>query len=410
MLLAICSIFFPLSTLLLLNTQNFMKYVFIFSFLLIPLGILSILYRYLQQKMLPCYNKKKKVRVMGISKQIGPHPKGKKNSITDVPGVKVGHVTLSGDGIETGVTAVIPKENIFREKLVAASHVVNGFAKPQGLIQIDELGTLEAPILLTNTLAVGTTLTASVKYMLAHNPEIGSTTGTVNCPVLECNDMTFNNIRHLAIQEEDVLEAINKAGETCEEGAIGAGRGMRCHQLKGGIGTASRLITFDRTYTLGALVLSNHAKLKELMVEGHAIESLLKTPTSLDPDEEEQGSIVIILATDLPLTSRQLKRVCKRALAGISRTGATSGNGSGEIALAFSTANIIPHDTKEILNLQTLPNEQMDPIFSATINTIHEAILSSLLHAESMTDREGIHVKSLHDILKEFPQFYEYIC
>ena len=349
---------------------------------------------------------------MGLKKEIGMYKKGKSNCITDVEGVKVGQVTIKTGDVQTGVTAIVPKENIFNEKLLAASHVVNGFAKPQGLIQIDELGTLEAPIILTNTLSVGTALTASVKYMLEQNPEIGVDTGTINCPVLECNDMRLNDIRCLHVTEEHVLEAITNASVEFEEGAVGAGRGMRCHELKGGIGTSSRVVHYDREYNIGVLVLTNHAKFHELTIDGKNIKALreesLKRKLPVDK-EKEQGSIIIIIATDLPLSSRQLKRVCKRAMAGISRTGANSGNGSGEIALAFSTYNKIPHEREEFVDIKCLSDDKIDDVFSATIDAIHESILSSMIHAESVKGYKDFEVESLRDVLEGILGFEEYL-
>ena len=175
---------------------------------------------------------------MGIDKKIGRLEKGKLNLITDVKGIKIGHKTLANGNIQTGVTAIIPTENnIFKEKFLCASYVINGFGKSVGLVQVDELGTLETPIILTNTLSVGTALTGLVKYMLKNNPEIGESTGTVNPIVLECNDMRLNDIRALNIKEEDVFDAIKDADSIFEEGAVGAGRGMKCYELKGGIGS-----------------------------------------------------------------------------------------------------------------------------------------------------------------------------
>lgn len=349
---------------------------------------------------------------MGLSINIGRFKKGKKNSITDVEGVAVGHVTLNGEGQNTGVTAIIPKKNIFKEKLVAGVHVINGFAKPAGLVQIEELGTLEAPIILTNTLSVGNALTASVKYMLSNNPEIGRTTGTVNCPVLECNDMRLNDIRALHVKEKDVLKAIESAGDIVEEGAVGAGRGMRCHELKGGIGTASRIVNIGEDYTVGVLVLTNHAKYDELTIEGVNIKDYrdnLNNERTNCSKEKEQGSIIVIIATDIPLSSRQLKRVAKRAMSGISRTGANSGNGSGEVAVAFSTCNKILHDGGNFTEVKCLLDDKIDPVFNATIDAVHEAILSSMLHAESMVGYSGFKAESLRDILKEISLFENYL-
>lgn len=348
---------------------------------------------------------------MGLSKEFLRFKKGKLNKITDVEGVFVGHSTISSENNKTGVTAIIPKENIFKEKLLAASHVINGFSKPQGLIQIDELGTIEAPIILTNTLSVGTCLTASVKYMLENNPEIGLTTGTINCPVLECNDMRLNDIRSLSVKEEDVFFALESASCDFEEGSVGAGTGMRCHELKGGIGSASRIVSFDRDYTIGVLVLTNHARYKELMIDGKYLKDIYKIEELEEKErvEKEAGSIIVIIATDIPMSSRILKRLSKRAMSGISRTGANSGNGSGEIALAFSTANKIYHGKDEFVEIKTIADDRTDEIFAATIDAVHEAIFSSMLHSDSMTGFNGYHVNSLRDIISKFSQYEHFL-
>ena len=171
---------------------------------------------------------------------------GPRNLITDVPGVKVGQVTLRQGEINTGVTAILPHErNLFQEKVMAGAAVINGFGKSAGLVQVEELGTIESPIILTNTLSVGTALTAMVKYMMAQNPDIGVETGTVNCLVTECNDGRLNDIRGLHVTEEHVLQAVKSAAEDFEEGAVGGGTGMVCLGLKGGIGSSSRQFEAD---------------------------------------------------------------------------------------------------------------------------------------------------------------------
>lgn len=347
---------------------------------------------------------------MGLKIKIGQFPKGPQNSITDVAEVRVGHTTLDRGPVQTGVTAIIPKENIFDKKLIAASHVINGFSKPTGLTQINELGTLEAPIVLTNTLSVGTTINASIKYMLHNNPDIGVSTGTVNCPVLECNDMRLNDIRKLSITENDVFMAIENASDLVLEGSVGAGRGMRCHQLKGGIGTSSRIIKLDKEYTIGVLVLSNHGKYSELKIEDKRIADYHKISNQcLNDKEKEQGSIIVIIATDIPLNSRQLKRVAKRAMSGIAKTGATSGNGSGEIALAFSTHNVINHEEGYFTDIKCIMDYKLDEIFAATIDAVYESILSSMLHSSKMIGHNNFVSESLRDILKEQCLFGEYI-
>lgn len=320
--------------------------------------------------------------IENIKLKIGKLQKGKNNLITDVKGVKVGHKTLDNGNIKTGVTAIIPhSDNIFREKLICSSYVINGFGKSVGLVQINELGTLETPIILTNTLSVGTCSTALVKYMLKENDDIGVTTGTVNPVVCECNDGYLNDIRGLHVKEEDVFDAIENAEINFKEGNIGAGTGMSCYQLKGGIGSASRVLKLDdKEYTIGSLVLSNFGLKEDLLVDGIKVgEKILKK----ESEELEKGSIIIILATDIPMNERQLKRIAKRVPIGLARTGSHIGNGSGDIVIAFSTANRIKHyEDKDIVSIKIINENIIDKIFRGVIECVEEAVISSLLHSE----------------------------
>lgn len=325
--------------------------------------------------------------------------KGKYNKISDVSGILVGHKTLSDGDTQTGVTVILPRKDIFRQKCPAAAHVINGFGKTSGLIQIEELGTLESPIALTNTLSVGTVQQALVKHMLKENQEIGLSTGTVNVVVGECNDGYLNAIRSCAVTEADVYEAIDDAKEDFALGSVGAGTGMSCFEMKGGIGSSSRLLSIGRqTYTLGALVLSNFGKKQDFRFEHNAFSSCQDTVP-------EQGSIMIILATDLPLSSRQLKRMCKRTSAALARIGSWLGNGSGDIAIAFSTGNTIRHDDLNAIQLMQILNENyMDLVFRATIEACEEAILSSLRYAETVIGRDE-HIRySLKDTLQQMKE------
>lgn len=332
--------------------------------------------------------------------RVGKLPCGPLDKISDVPGVTVGHCTLADGGVQTGVTALLPHQgDIFHDKVMAASHVINGFGKTTGLVQIDELGTLETPILFTNTLSVGTVETALVKYMLDENPDICETTGSVNPVVCECNDSGLNDIRGLHVTEENVWAALADCRADFAEGAVGAGRGMRCHGLKGGIGSASRVVELDgKQYTIGALVLSNHAVFDDLVVAGTPIQSLLDAHI---PPHEDKGSIIAVLATDIPLSERQLRRLCHRALVGLSRTGSFCGNGSGEIVIAFTTANRVPHySEKAILPMGMLHDDAINPLFRAVAECVEESVLSSLLHAETVTGYHGRTVRCLSDLLK----------
>lgn len=320
--------------------------------------------------------------IENIKLKIGKLPEGKNNLITDVNGIKVGHKTLDNGKIKTGVTAIIPhSDNIFREKLICSSYVINGFGKSIGLVQIDELGTLETPIILTNTLSVGTCSTALVKYMLRENEDIGTTTGTVNPVVCECNDGYLNDIRGLHVKEEDVFDAIENAEVNFKEGNVGAGTGMSCYQLKGGIGSASRVLKLDdKEYTIGSLVLSNFGLKEDLLVDGIKVGDKI---LDKEAEELEKGSIIIILATDIPMNERQLRRIAKRVPIGLARTGSHIGNGSGDIVIAFSTANRIKHyEEKDIVSIKIINENIIDKVFRGVIECVEEAVISSLLHSE----------------------------
>ena len=261
------------------------------------------------------------------------------------------------------------------------TYVINGFGKSIGLVQINELGTLETPIILTNTLSVGTCSTALVKYMLKENEDIGATTGTVNPVVCECNDGYLNDIRGLHVKEEDVFDAIENAEINFKEGNIGAGTGMSCYQLKGGIGSASRVLKLDdKEYTIGSLVLSNFGLKEDLLVDGIKVgEKILEK----ESEELEKGSIIIILATDIPMNERQLKRIAKRVPIGLARTGSHIGNGSGDIVIAFSTANRIKHyEDRDIVSIKIINENIIDKVFRGVIECVEEAFISSLLHSE----------------------------
>lgn len=305
----------------------------------------------------------------------GPH-----NAITDVPGVMVGHSTLRDEkrGVATGVTAVLAhQDNIFRRRVRAASHVINGRGKAVGLPEIDELGVIETPVLLTSTLQVGMAVDTLVRYMLERTPEICETTGTVNPVVLECADLYLSDARSMPLGPEHVLEAIESAsGGPVAQGSVGAGTGMRCMGFKSGIGTASRIMNIGKEkHTLGVLVLSNygHTRHDVLLVKGVEVPS---SDASHLPDEE--GSIVVIIATDAPFDSRQLGRICRRATAGIAKTGALFSSGSGDFVVAFTTSEE-----------QALGEPRLNRFFTATIEATEEAILDSIFCATTVHGRKG---------------------
>ena len=328
--------------------------------------------------------------------------RGARNLITDVPGVKVGQVTIQHGEVNTGVTAVLPHGgNLFQEKVMAGVSVINGFGKSAGLVQIEELGTIESPIILTNTLSTGTALTAMVKYMMAQNPDIGVSTGTVNCVVTECNDGRLNDIRGLHVREDDVLQAVESASEDFAEGAEGGGTGMVCLGLKGGIGSSSRTLQIDgQLYTVGALVMSNFGEAGNLVIGGRHID----TRKCSEGCKKDTGSIIIVIATDVPLSERQLKRVAKRSMIALGRVGSYCGNGSGDIAIAFTTANRQPHySSRNILDTKMFYDENIDCVFEAAVEAVEESILSSLYHAETTTGVRG----STYIGLREFLAKYE---
>ncbi|USG99407.1 P1 family peptidase [Thermococcus argininiproducens] len=338
------------------------------------------------------------MKAIELGIRIGTLEHGKMNSITDVKGVKVGHVTLIwGEGklipgkgpVRTGVTAILPHDgNIYKEKVLAGVFVMNGYAKPVGLIQVMELGTIETPILLTNTLSVGVVTDALIEYMLKENEDIGVTTGSVNPIVMECNDSYLNDIRGRHVKKEHAFDAIESANKYFKEGSVGAGTGMSAFEFKGGIGSSSRIVEIaGEEYNVGALVLSNFGKREDLTIAGVPVGMELKDWPGRGGNEK--GSIIMVIATDAPLNSRQLGRVAKRAIVGLARTGGYAYNGSGDITLAFSTAQKIPHHMEKPLKLDVLSDSSLSMLFKATAEAVEEAIINSLLQAETMIGRDG---------------------
>jgi D-aminopeptidase len=334
----------------------------------------------------------------GLGLEIGDLPSGPLDAITDVEGVRVGHKTVTSPAdraVQTGVTVVLPHErNLFREKVVAASHVLNGFGKSTGLIQVDELGVLESPIALTNTLSVPTVTDGILDHLLQQNPEIGTTTGSVNVVVTECNDSLINDLRGRHVTRAHVKDALASArGGAVAEGAVGAGRGMVTYGLKGGIGTSSRVVsTGSHTYTVGILVLSNFGSLRELTIAGRRIGRALLAEDYCVTETCGDGSIITILATDAPVSDRQLRRLLRRVQNGAARTGSTTATGSGEIAVGFSTAHRIGHFSTGLLERGEFIREDgalMNDLFSAVTEATEAAILHSLLNAETVVGRAG---------------------
>ncbi len=329
--------------------------------------------------------------------------RGARNLITDVAGVTVGHVTLTEGTARTGVTAIFPHGgNLFEQKVVASHHVVNGFGKSVGLLQVEELGTIETPIIMTNTLSTGTCLDALTKHMLKENPKIGVDTGTVNPLIMECNDMSLNEIRAQHVTADHVYKAMASGAADFEEGAVGAGTGMSCYDMKGGIGSASRLVELDgKQYTVGALLLTNFGSAKDFTSVDGAIG--LEIEKKLEElSKADKGSVIMLIATDAPVNCRQIKRMCRRAQSGIARTGTISGNGSGDIAVGFSTYRTIPHFCKEDILPPSpmLTEDAMEVMFRATIEAVQESVYSSMLHAKTVYGYSGKMRRSLAEVLE----------
>lgn len=341
--------------------------------------------------------------------------KGQWNAITDIPGVQVGHVTLEenmedGKIICTGVTAVLPHgENLFEQKVPAASFVLNGFGKSVGLIQIDELGQLESPIMLTNTFSVAQVLQGTLTYMLQQNPAIGDSTSSLNIVVGECNDSYLNSMREMRVEAHHAIEAINNAKTgPLKQGAIGAGKGMICYEMKGGIGSSSRIVTHsDGEFTVGVLTLTNFGKASECKINdwlqrnGYS-QSEVKLPIKADV-EKPDGSVMIIVGTNAPVNERQLKRFAKRAAIGLGRTGTTVHNGSGDIIIAFSNSYTISHQSTDMTEKKAILRDDhpiMNQLFQAVVEATEEAVYQSLLHAKTTIGRDGRKISSCEIIKK----------
>jgi D-aminopeptidase len=306
---------------------------------------------------------------------------GRNNAITDVPGVRVGHCTMNDAGADacTGVTVVSARRDITMSPLPAAVHVINGYGKSAGLMQIDELGELESPIALTGVFGVPTVLQALVEHLMDVDPRIGAADEgrSVNAVVLECNDSRMNDPRRSRPGTAELAQAFADArDDVVVQGAVGAGTGMTTYGFAGGIGSASRRMTTPSSdHHLGALVLTNFGRREDLVVAGRPIGRLLsEQPSEPDPG----GSVIVVLATDLPVGAQQLKRIARRAQNGLARAGCATSNGSGELVLAFSTSEG-----------GSLPVGTLDTAFRAAAEAVEEAVLSSIFHAQPITGRAG---------------------
>lgn len=331
----------------------------------------------------------KKPRAREVGVVVGMLPTGKWNAITDVEGVMVGHVTMiEGENIRTGVTAILPHSgNLFQEKVPAAIYVGNGFGKLAGSTQVEELGNIETPILLTNTLNVPLVADGLIDYMLSlpGNEEVRS----INPVVGETNDGSLNDIRGRHINKQHVRQAIEKAASgPVEEGSVGAGTGTICFGFKGGIGTSSRVLPESQGgYTVGVLVQSNYGGI--LSINGAPVGRELREYTGRRGQQE--GSCMIVVATDAPLMHRNLKRLAKRAMLGLARTGSYSSSGSGDYVIAFSAAKELRISTQagEKVSPEELTNRMVSPLFMAVVEATEEAVYNSLFKATTMTGRDG---------------------
>lgn len=325
--------------------------------------------------------------------KIGVLAKGKNNAITDVADVLVGHKTLiEGADIRTGATVILPHSgNIFQEKVPAAIFTGNGFGKLAGITQVQELGNIESPIILTNTLNVASGINAGISYTLSQKGN--ETVQSVNIVVGETNDGYLNDIRGRHVTEQDILEAISnaKAGPV-EQGNVGAGTGTVCFGFKGGIGTASRILPkASGGYTVGVLVQTNFGGVLEIAGVPVGVE-LGKYFLSDQLNNPVDGSCMIVVATDAPLDARNLQRLAKRAFMGLAKTGGIASNGSGDYIIAFSanTAVRIPYTPKEQLHKTAMVfNDDLSPLFMAAIEATEEAIINSLFAAQTLTGRNG---------------------
>jgi len=373
-----------------------------------------------------------RARELGIA--IGTLPTGRYNAITDVEGVLVGHVTLiEGDGplapgvgpIRTGVTAILPHPgDVFREKVVACVHRINGFGEVTNSEQVKEMGVIETPILLTGTQNVPRVADAVLDWAFARDAEMGVTTWGPGPVVAECSDQYLSDVRGRHVRAEHVIQAIESAsGGPVAEGGVGGGTGMSCCEFKGGIGTSSRLIPQEAGgFTVGALVMSNFGRREHLIIDGVPVGRELKDwsppPSQIHPDRLG-SSIIIVLATDAPCDPRQLERLCVRAGAGLARAGGLYSTSSGDFAIAFSTANRVPHlpeasvlhyrQMAEALQLgQDWPaTPAINHLFQAAMEATEEAILNSMFAAETMVGRDGhtrhaIPIEEVQQIMRKY--------
>ncbi len=343
-----------------------------------------------------------RARELGLD--FGPLPTGLHNAITDVPGMRVGHCTLiSGEGkselgrgpLRTGITAILPSSpaDLITNKMQAATHVINGFGKSVGLMQIDEIGTIETPILITSTLNVGKVADGLLDYLIVDE---GLHWPSINPIVMECNDFFLSDALGRHLGKDEVVAAIRAASDgPVAEGAVGAGTGTSAFGYKGGVGASSRVIECEgRAFTLGALVVTNMGGRVDLTIRGVRVGVKLKEEKSAVKDPG--GSIIMVLATDAPLSETQLRRIATRATHGLARTGAYSADNSGDIVLAFSTTRRISMAPGgAVFELDELANTHINSFFASTTDVIEESILNAMFMADTMIGRDGNRLRAL---------------
>ncbi len=345
-----------------------------------------------------------RVRARELGIQIGIYPTGEHNAITDVTGVKVGQVTLiEGDSIRTGVTAILPHDDIWKSRLFGAAHTIHGNGESTGIARINQAGWIESPILLTNTLSVGAVHDGVVKYIVKRYPD-----DNIVLPIVaECYDGGLNDISGLHVKPEHAIEAIEKAASgPVAEGCVGGGTGMRSYGFKAGIGTASRVLPQNRGgWKIGVLVNANGGRRHQLRIDGVPVGKALQVDQS-KPGRD--GSFIIVMATDAPLTHRQLKQLAIRATHGLARTGTPSTDSSGEFVIAFSTANVFPRYTENgTFQIKMLVNSRLSSLFEAAIEATEEAVINSMTMATTMTGRNGrtmqaLPLDQLKKVMKQF--------
>ena len=345
-----------------------------------------------------------RARARDIGIQIGIYEQGTHNAITDVPGVKVGHTTLNyGDSVRTGVTAVIPRDDIWENRLFGAAYVINGNGEATGISWVNESGWIESPIMLTNTLSIGPVYDGVVRYMVKRYPK-----SHIILPIVaECYDGGLNDISGLHVTAEHAIKAIENATTgPVPEGCVGTGTGMRCYGFKAGVGTASRVLPADDGgYTVGVLVNANGGRRHQLRIDGVPVGREL---TDLKAERGRDGSFIIVIATNAPLLHRQLLQLAKRATHGLARTGTPSTVSSGEFVIAFSTVNPIPSRSEDgTMTIKMLRNGWMDELYQAVIEATEESIVNAMTTATTTVGRNGntthaIPLERLQEVMKKY--------